>query len=873
MSDRPIRILAVQLSPEEGFQVRASLAETGRLLRVEWVDPDRLERRLDEGVGLEMVLLVLGTGTEEECRQVSRIRQLLPREIPLVAVHSPVSEEVTRRLHQSGADYCVPRRLLTADYLRDLADFSNPPAKETGAGHRERLSRRVLDRLPVGLWCTTAREHTVYLNPAMCRLLEVDDPTQLAGVRYRELVEVEEGAVRPPGEGPAVFRAVLRGKRGGRRPVLVSEVALPSEEEGAQTVVSAFVDLTGMGQEEATSPASRAEMLSAQISRLALGPLSLPQIMERVVDLLRTPLRVSHCRICEYRPEGVVPLAGSDWTRERLIRPPVGRRREGEEEAPVPDYDVVSSATAIISAGVRPFGVLEVYRTTGEPFQQQEIDLLRSVAAVLAEVIQQRSTFRLLEETSETFRSVIKSWPSVAFAVNRKGDVISWNRLAEQFFGWAQNEVLGYPLPILPEPEKGRFEEGLSEIVQKGKGQARLQIRLSRKDGSLVEVSALLSEIRDRGGQVVGTLAQVEELEAAEAEVPEMAEALPRETITRAYRGLAHELANMVTAVSGHAELLLRSGTADEKVLRRANSIMSAMERGKELIRVLRQLAGREPLHPEVCNLNSVILGLRDQLATERIRLNLSLGDWVWPVETDVQRVQEVILELTRNAWDAMPEGGSLEISTSRYETPGPEPKRYVRLRIKDTGVGLEPAIQQRVFDPFFSTKPGSKGLGLALVEAFVRQSGGFLQLQSQAGEGTTFDLYFPALHLEGPEKGTVLVVDDDEAVRNFVEEVLGSAGYHVLTAGSGQQALEVARAQEGGIQLLVTDFDMPEITGLELAVTLVEARPEMKTLFITGAEENLQRLREGWKKELRFLLKPFEPEDLLKQVKDVLEG
>ena len=405
-------------------------------------------------------------------------------------------------------------------------------------------------------------------------------------------------------------------------------------------------------------------------------------------------------------------------------------------------------------------------------------------------------------------------------------------------------------------------------------------------DGDIVGVIGVALDITDRK-QLADQLRQSQKLQA----VGELA------------GGVAHDFNNLLMVVKGHAEMLLDRlprGSADRQnpALQNVEQIQQAAERAAALTRQLLAFSRMQVLQPRVLDLNEVVAGMI-QMVSRVIGANIELaflpGANLGRVKADPSQIEQVALNLVVNARDAMPDGGRLTIETSNvqlerdYATqhavvdPGP----YVMLTVSDSGTGMDAATKARIFEPFFTTKSQGRGtgLGLATVYGVVKQSGGYVWVYSELGHGTTFKVYLPMVQapaektapekiVQGHEPGTetILFVEDEQSVRELVSEYLSARGYQVLDASDGQQALEIAAAHAGKIQLLITDVVMPRLSGRELAARLTAARADLKVLYISGYTDDSVFRHGVLQGGMDFLQKPFNLKALATKIREVLE-
>jgi signal transduction histidine kinase/ActR/RegA family two-component response regulator len=394
---------------------------------------------------------------------------------------------------------------------------------------------------------------------------------------------------------------------------------------------------------------------------------------------------------------------------------------------------------------------------------------------------------------------------------------------------------------------------------------------------------------------------EIAERQAAESARSQLEEQLRHaqkmEAIGRLSGGIAHDFNNLLTAISGYSELLLKE--LDGSPLRAdVEEIHNAADRAATLTGQLLAFSRRQILSPESVVLNQRVTNLSrmlNRLIGEHIAIDLRLASDLWPVRADVAQLEQVLVNLAVNARDAMPHGGRLAIETANRVvsdreaaaleiTPGP----FVELRVRDTGIGIPADLKARIFEPFFTTKPkgAGTGLGLSMVYGFVRQSGGAISVDSVPAEGTTFSLLLPrtsetsdtapALTAGAPQtergSGTVLIAEDERALRRLSATVLGQAGYRTLEAADGQQALDMFQVHAFSVVMVVTDVVMPRMGGIELARRLRKARPELPILFVTGYVEKSASLHES-AAGTPVLLKPFAPEALLRAVSSAIQA
>jgi CheY-like chemotaxis protein len=360
---------------------------------------------------------------------------------------------------------------------------------------------------------------------------------------------------------------------------------------------------------------------------------------------------------------------------------------------------------------------------------------------------------------------------------------------------------------------------------------------------------------------------------------------------------VAHDFNNLLTVINGYAELILEQAPPGLAVRGLTEEIARAGDRAAALVNQLLAFSRQRGQAPKVLDLNAVVSGiitLLGRLIGADVRLQTRLAPETGPVRADAGQVEQVLMNLAVNARDAMPQGGTLTIETGSAELsaadlrayPGQRPGRYAVLTVRDTGVGMDETTLARAFEPFFTTK-GEKGTGLGLATAYgiIHRSGGHIEAASEPGRGTTFRIYLP--QAEGPAaagpavapsgelphgRETVLLAEDEESVRALARHVLRECGYTVLEAADGEEALRVAGAHAGPIDLLATDVVMPRLGGRELAERLLPQRPGTRLLYLSGYAHDTLLYKDVAAGAVAFLQKPFMPRDLAHTVREVLD-
>jgi PAS domain S-box-containing protein len=387
--------------------------------------------------------------------------------------------------------------------------------------------------------------------------------------------------------------------------------------------------------------------------------------------------------------------------------------------------------------------------------------------------------------------------------------------------------------------------------------------------------------------------------EALQSTEDQLRQAQKMEAIGQLAGGISHDFNNILTVIAGYCELALRKLPNPDPLRNNLEEIRKAGDRASGLTRQLLAFSRKQILQPEVLALNQVVTNVEKMLRRligENVDLRTALDPGLGTVKADPGQIEQVIMNLAINARDAMPQGGRLTIETGNVELDDAYADQhvtvtsgsYVMLAVTDTGTGMDAQTQARVFEPFFTTKELGKGtgLGLSTVYGIVKQSGGSIWIYSEIGHGTSFKIYLPRVDeaaqvyqripetaeiLQGTE--TVLVLEDDETLRRLSRSVLEMFGYRVLEAANGADALSLCETYEGPIELLATDVVMPGMGGGEAAKRLVELRPEMKVLFMSGYTEDTIFHQGVLDQEANFIQKPFSPDDLARKVREVLDA
>jgi nitrogen-specific signal transduction histidine kinase/CheY-like chemotaxis protein len=370
------------------------------------------------------------------------------------------------------------------------------------------------------------------------------------------------------------------------------------------------------------------------------------------------------------------------------------------------------------------------------------------------------------------------------------------------------------------------------------------------------------------------------------------------EAVGRLAGGVAHDFNNLLNVITGYGQMVFRR-LPDGPEREKTKAILQAAERAAGLTRQLLAFSRKQVLEPKVLDLNAVVGGMDEMLRRligEDIELHTQLAPSLGRTKADPGQLEQVLMNLVVNARDAMPRGGRLTLQTANAvmddtyirDHLGARPGRYVMLAVCDNGLGMDPETQKHIFEPFFTTKEKGKGtgLGLATVYGIVKQSEGYIWVESAPGAGTTVKVYLPRVEAEPaaeevrrpavPEElprgtETVLLVEDEDMVRRMTREVLEGAGYRVLEASSGFEALRVSAGHDGNLDLLLTDVVMPGMSGRELSERLAPVRPTMKVLYMSGHTDDAIFHHGVTQAGTGFLQKPFTPDALERRVRELL--
>jgi len=524
-----------------------------------------------------------------------------------------------------------------------------------------------------------------------------------------------------------------------------------------------------------------------------------------------------------------------------------------------------------------------------------------TLAKWLSNLKERKRATENMREALQLHREVLDNIGSGIIVIDRDGRMVQCNPFAERFLGVLGLDVQGLRLSeYFPAMGADSFDRVLARVLE---GEVVLSPDMNVPKPGTAEpfwVIATLAPYRNPDGRIIGAIATVsditsrKEMESAlRSSEEQLRETQKLEAVGRLAGGVAHDMNNALNAIIAFADLALQEA-GDQKELRDdIGEIRTAADRAASITRRLLAFSRRQVLQPQVVEVNTIVGSVEDMLRRligDKITLSLRLAPDAGWVKSDPAQIEQVIINLALNARDAMPEGGHLTIETDvlhlEVERSGEfdtiAAGDYAVLRIFDSGCGMTPDILAHAFEPFFTTKDMTRGsgLGLPVVYGIVRQSGGQIRVHSELGKGTRVEVYLahvaepavadmPVGGVAGHE--TVLLVEDEELVRKVVARILERAGYRVLVASSGDEAMAMCERIPTPIDILVTDVVMPGMGGRELADRACERFPDLKVLFMTGFTDD-EFLRRGVMDDGRALMvKPFSPKELLRRLRDIL--
>jgi two-component system cell cycle sensor histidine kinase/response regulator CckA len=516
---------------------------------------------------------------------------------------------------------------------------------------------------------------------------------------------------------------------------------------------------------------------------------------------------------------------------------------------------------------------------------------------IVEDITARKQAEQELQTTTERLKAILENAPVGIVTGNRQNRFEQTNPAFQRMTGYSAEELLQMEWTSLTHPDDLARNTGLvDELLHGNMKHYDFEKRYVLKDGRIIWVRVIGSRLGDE--HKISIIEDITERKRTEQALrlseQQLRQAQKMEAVGRLAGGIAHDFNNLLMVIQSYTEMLQDSLPVQDALRKNTREIMKAAERAASLTGQMLAFSRKQIISPVVLDLNTAIdktAKMLTRLIGEDIEFKVDTAKSVWAIEADPDQLAQVLMNLCVNSRDAMPQGGTLTITTGNVtvgrggisDHPNVAPGDYVKLSVADTGMGMSKRVMEQVFEPFFTTKGVGKGtgLGLAMVYGMVRQSRGYVWVDSEVGKGTCFTIYLPRVKalvaLEIPVnaeqqlrgEGVLLVVEDEDALRKAMCNYLQSLGYTVLEANSGSEALAVAN-QQAGIDLLITDVVMPRMSGRELSQTLESLRPGLKTIHMSGYTDDAV-LRHGIEEGASFLQKPFSLGTLARKVHDTL--
>jgi len=773
-----------------------------------------------------------------------------------------------------------------------------------------RLLRHAVDSIPLGVTITDAGGRVLYANPA---------EASIHGVKTADLIGREARTMAPQklwnpipleqlAKAPNPVRESLNVRGGGEVfPVRLISGIIKDAAQRPIGRVSACEDVSEVKRSEHRAGASRDHDRD---------------LVERCTEILCTHdregvlLSVNPAAVAVMGRSGPGELVGRKL---HDLLPRLGRRF-------LPSYldalqrDGVAHGLTRIVAPDGTSGVLkfrssrreaspEVIRLTGRDVTEHRLELrmlkaerhgLRTKVGELArrvkglddhlggEVARRRRLEAALRDSEKRFRLLFEDAPVGIYRTTRDGRVVLANPTLISMLGCSSFEELATidleKVGFGPALRTGAFAQQME-----GEGEVRdLETVWARSDGSSISVRENTRAVRGTSGEVLCYQGIVEDITHRKSLEDQLRQSLKMEALGRLAGGVAHDFNNILTGIIGYSDLSLLRLREGEPMRRNVGEIKRAAERAANLTRQLLAFSRRQILQPKVLEINSIVTDMErmlKRLMGEDILLVTKLDPTAGMIEADPGQIEQVILNLVVNARDAMPGGGTVTIATCNIQV-GADQTPEVKLAVSDTGCGMTPEVKAHLFEPFFTTKQKGTGLGLSTVYGIVNQSKGSIQVLSEVGAGTTFEVCLPMVEkgrivevktvAESPGargQEVVLVVEDDDVVRQVAREALELSGFTVLVAPHGAQAVATCETHRGPIHIVVTDVVMPGIDGPELARRVSSLRPDARVLFVSGYTDDQISHHGVLAEGIAFLQKPFTPDALVRKVREVLDA
>jgi PAS domain S-box-containing protein len=757
-------------------------------------------------------------------------------------------------------------------------------------GLRDEAMRALLEAAPDGILLVDEEGAVEYANAASVELFGYP-LERLHGMRVEELVPdrfrqrhvgYRTDYVAAPKSRPMGVGLDLYGRRadGEEFPIELSLSPVPSG--GRKLTVAIVRDRSQQKELEQR----RLELAESQAVLLEVAPDGILLVDE---DGQVEQVNAAAVELFGYERERLVGMRVEELVPDRFRERHVGYRT---------DY--------VAAPKSRPMGVgLDLYgrRADGEEFPLEislspvATDGRMLTVAIVRDRTQQREMERQRLELagSQAVEEIVAGLEAIVW------EATSPDRESLTFLGGSESALLGYPRETwlqdsfwlsVVHPDDRLAALTFAETARE-QNRFEFEYRLIGANGEVRQVRDIVTVARRADGEIEKLRGVIVDITDRRDLETRLAQAQKMEAVGQLAGGIAHDFNNLLTVASGYARRLVRPEVGSDPLSGHRSDlsqIIAATDRAAELTAQLLAFARRGQGEPELIDPNELLRALQPllrRLLDEDIGFNLHLDERAPVVLINRSDLEQIVINLVLNARDAMPGGGLLELATSELDLQGQEAVThgvgegpYLSLRVSDTGIGIPPEFQARIWEPFFTTKEQGKGtgMGLATVYGIVEQAGGFVRLDSTPGAGTTFAVNLPAAPVEPsaapelePTLPTVLLVEDEQALRELAETILREEGYLVLTAGDGREALALAERHHGPLELLVTDVVMPNLSGPELAQRLRSLRPDLQVLYMSGYNDGRLVTRGIEQAKVSLLYKPFRPDELLDKVGELV--